>query len=202
MPTDSRERYVAAPLKLELLNVDSAVAWRAWLRKHHFTKQGVWLIFHKEGPLRQSLTYQDALDEALAYGWIDSIIKKLDSRTYARKFTPRRPFSIWSKLNIDRVRQLQRQGRMTVWGLNAFTKRRGAKSELERFNAKPARIPEDLARALKKNKRAWSNFQRFTPGYRKRYLIWISAAKRVETRRKRVAEAAILISQNVKNLLK
>jgi uncharacterized protein YdeI (YjbR/CyaY-like superfamily) len=84
---------------LQTLEVENAAEWRSWLRKNHLTKEGVWLVFRK-GAMRKSIGYGEALDEALAFGWIDSLIRKIDGDRYARKFTPRRPWSIWSSLNI------------------------------------------------------------------------------------------------------
>jgi uncharacterized protein YdeI (YjbR/CyaY-like superfamily) len=186
----------------ETLEVTRGSDWRTWLRKHHGRKEGVWLIFRKDESGRQSISYDEALDEALAYGWIDSIVKRIDQQKYARKFTPRRPWSIWSKSNIERVKRLQKEGRMTKSGLHAFAKRTAEISLLEKFNAEGVKIPSDLREALRRNKKAWSNFNHFAPSYRKRYLIWISAAKPPETRKKRIAESVLLISRNVKALLK
>lgn len=187
---------------LETLDVARAIDWRAWLRKHHLGKEGVWLVFYRKGSGRPSISYDEAVDEALVFGWIDSVIKKIDDQRFVRKFTPRRAGSVWSKYNIGRVESLTADGRMTRWGLDAFARRPDEVSLLERFNAEGVKVPGDLVSALRKNKRAWKNFWRFAPSHRKRYLIWISGAKRSETRRKRVAEAVVLISQNVKNLLK
>ena len=187
---------------LGALDVSDAAGWRSWLKRNHLAKQGVWLVYHRKGSERPSISYEDSLDEALAFGWIDSMIKKIDEERYARKFTPRKPGSVWSKYNLERVRKLTAEGRMTKWGLEAFEKRTGEISLLEQLNAKPTRVPKDLEAALKKNKLAWENFGRFGPSYRKRYLIWISDAKKPETRKRRIAEAVVLISRNVKDLLK
>ena len=159
-------------------------------------------MFHKKGSREPSISYDEAIDEALAYGWIDSIIRRIDENRYARKFTPRRPWSIWSKLNIDRVKRLTEEGRMTRRGLAAFEKRTSEISLLEKFNIEGVRIPQDFEDCLRENKKAWRNFERFTPSYRERYLIWISGAKTSETRARRIAEAVVLISRNVKALLK
>ena len=187
---------------METLDVATAAAWHSWLDKHHLAKTEIWLVFHRQGSSTPSISYGDALDEALAYGWIDSLIRKLDDEKYARKFTPRKPWSIWSSLNINHVNRLKKEGRMTKWGLEAFTKRTGKISQMEKINAEGAKVPSDLTEALKKNKTAWNNFQTFAPGHKKRYLIWISGAKRSETRKKRIDKAVALISRNVKNLLK
>ena len=187
---------------MELIEVASPLDWRSWLDKNHAEKQEVWLVFHKKKHAQSSISYDEALDEALAYGWIDSLVKKLDELRYARKFTPRRPGSIWSTPNIERARRLTREGRMTKRGIQALDNRTGEISQLERITADGARPPKDLIEALKRNKRAWANFQNFTPSYRKRYLVWISSAKRADTRKKRIDEAVALISRNVKALLK
>jgi len=187
---------------LGALDVSDAAGWRSWLKRNHLAKQGVWLVYHRKGSERPSISYEDSLDEALAFGWIDSMIKKIDEERYARKFTPRKPGSVWSKYNLERVRKLTAEGRMTKWGLEAFEKRTGEISLLEQLNAKPTRVPKDLEAALKKNKLAWENFGRFGTSHRKRYLIWISDAKKPETRKRRIAEAVVLISRNVKDLLK
>ena len=184
------------------LDVSRAAEWRSWLQRNHLAQEGVWLVFYKKDSGHPTISYEDAVDEALAFGWIDSVIKKIDEKRFARKFTPRRPGSIWSKYNAERVKTLTAEGRMTRWGLDAFEKRTNRTSLLERFNAKPVRVPRDLEDALKKNKLAWETFKRFGPSHRKKYLMWISDAKRPETRRRRIAEAVALISRNEKDLLK
>jgi uncharacterized protein YdeI (YjbR/CyaY-like superfamily) len=110
-------------MDLKILDVETATEWRSWLRNNHLNSEGIWLVFHRETDAKPSISYDDAIDEALAYGWIDSNIRKLDEQRYARKLTPRRPGSIWSRPNIERVKRLRREGRMTKWGLKAFEKR-------------------------------------------------------------------------------
>ena len=187
---------------LETVDVGSVAGWHSWLEKNHTAKRGVWLVFHRPDSGVSSIAYGEALDEALAYGWIDSVIMRIDESKYARKFTPRRPYSIWSSLNIARVARLSKEGKMTRWGLDAFAKRTDEVSVLERINAEGVKIPLDLKNALRKNRKAWTNFERMAPSHRKRYLIWITGAKRPETRQRRISEAVVLITQNVKNLLK
>jgi uncharacterized protein YdeI (YjbR/CyaY-like superfamily) len=172
------------------------------LKRNHSSAKGVWLVFHRKDSGLPTISYDDAVDEALAFGWIDSIIKRIDERSYARKFTKRQPRSIWSSSNISRVERLKKEGRMTEWGLQAFAKRTGEISLLEKFNQETIEVPKDLENALKRNKKALANFKRMAPSHRKRYLVWISGAKKAETRQKRIDEAVILISKNVKDLLK
>lgn len=189
-------------MTLETVEVIDADEWQSWLNRNHLKSQGVWLVFHRKETGIPSITYEDALDWALAYGWIDSLIRKIDDRKYARKFTPRKPWSIWSTPNINRVKRLKLEGRLTRWGLEAFGMRTSEKSLLEQFSDKEVEIPEDLEQALRADSKAWANFQKFSPGYRKRYLIWISGARKSETRQRRISEAVRLISTNVKALLK
>jgi len=184
------------------LEVKDAAGWRAWLRKNHLKEQGVWLVYRRKGTAAKSVSYEESVDEALAYGWIDSLIKKINDEKYARKFTPRKPLSIWSGTNIERVDKLRKEGRMTRWGLAAFAKRTQEVSPSERIDVDDLATPSDFEDALRANKTAWDNFERFTPGYRKRYLMWILTAKKPETRNRRIAEAVSLISRNVKELLK
>jgi len=113
---------------VETFDAGNATRWRAWLRQNHLKKEGVWLVYYRKGSGRTSVSYEDSVDEALAFGWIDSVIKKLDEQRYVRKFTPRRPGSVWSKYNLERVRELTAEGRMTKWGLGAFARRTGKKS--------------------------------------------------------------------------
>jgi uncharacterized protein YdeI (YjbR/CyaY-like superfamily) len=187
-------------LELETLEVEDGARWRSWLAANHQSSQGVWLVFRKKG--LKSLSYDEAIDGALAYGWIDSLVRKIDDTRYARKFTPRKPRSIWSSLNIARVKRLRTDGRMTKWGLEVFAKKTPEISPSERINAEGTTVSADLEDALRANSKAWSNYKKFAPSHRKRYFTWISAAKKPETRKRRIAEAVDLISQNVKDLLK
>lgn len=187
---------------MKTLQVSKSSDWHSWLERNHDKEDGVWLVFLKKGSGEPSISYEEALDEALAYGWIDSLIKKVDKKWFVRKFTPRRPWSIWSKLNIARVEKLIGDRRMTRWGLAAFERRTPQISLLEKINVEGIRIPPDFEDGLRRNKKAWQNFERYSPSYRKRYLIWISGAMTPQTRAKRIAEAVVLVSRNVKALLK
>ena len=187
---------------LEEFDPGGAEDWHEWLQKNHLDRQGVWLVFHRQNTGKKSISYQDALDEALAYGWIDSVIRKLDDTRYARKFTPRRPGSIWSNSNAARVQELHREGKMTRWGLDTYEKRTRKIPLLERFNKGQIAVPKEFEAALRKNKRAWKNYKAMAPSYRKRYLLWVSGAKRPETQQRRIAEAVRLVADNQLELLK
>ncbi|HEY6283870.1 MAG TPA: YdeI/OmpD-associated family protein [Nitrososphaerales archaeon] len=187
---------------MRTLRVSKPSDWRSWLEKNHDKEDGVWLVFLRKGSGEPSISYEEAVGEALAFGWIDSLIKKIDERQFARKFTPRRPWSIWSKLNILRVEKLIGEGRMTSRGLAAYQMRTPEISLLEKINIEGVTIPSDFGNALRRNKKAWKNFERFGPSYKKRYIIWISGAKTPKIRARRIAEAVVLVSRNVKSLLK
>ena len=108
---------------LGTLEVERPSDWRTWLRRNHLKEKGVWLVFRRKGSTARSIGYADALDGALAFGWIDSTIRRIDGERYARKFTPRRPGSVWSEPNVRRVEELKAGGRMTKWGLRLYENR-------------------------------------------------------------------------------
>lgn len=191
--------------ELGMLDVPKASEWRSWLKENHLTSQGIWLVYHRSGSQVPSISYEESVDEALAYGWIDSVIRRIDGEKYARKFTPRRAGSIWSRSNITRVERLRQEKRMTKWGLEACESRTGRVSLLEKLNAQGnegTMVPKDFEDALRANTQAWRSFRRMAPSHRKRYLMWIAGAKKPETRQRRIAEAVLLVRKNVKNLMK
>ncbi len=173
--------------------------WRTWLKRNHRHVDGVWLVFYKKGAGEQTLTYSDALDEALCYGWIDSLVKKIDEEKYVRKFTPRNEISIWSAINKNRVERLIKAGRMKKAGLAIVeTAKKNGCWDKPDWSPEPDWIPDELEAALKRNAKARANFDKLPPGYRKQYAIWIGIAKRPETRNKRVAEAIRLLQDGRK----
>jgi uncharacterized protein YdeI (YjbR/CyaY-like superfamily) len=188
---------------MKIFDPKSEEDWHSWLEKNHLSESEIWLVYHKKGSSMQTgISYDESLDWALCYGWIDSLIKRIDDERYARKFTPRKPTSIWSKSNIERMNRLIREPRMTERGVELFRKRSKEVSLAERFNAKQIPFPASFTVALKKNERAWQNFRAFSPSHRKQYQMWIASAKRDETRDRRIEEAIRLISKNVKSLTK
>ena len=154
----------------------------------------MWLIFHKKHTGKQSVAYGDALDEALCYGWIDSLVKRINDDRYALKFTPRRPDSNWSSANLKRYAALKLANRLAAPGLERSPKGRPVVD-----GPPPESLPSEDARrnaerALKKDGRAWTSFQTLAPSHRRRYISWIAMAKGEETREKRVREAIALLS--------
>jgi len=187
---------------LDTLYISGRREWLRWLEANHETKKAIWLLFYKKHTGKAGISYEDAIEEALAFGWIDGMVRRIDDHGYGLRFTPRRPGSIWSKLNIARVEKLFREGKMTRQGIEAFERRTDEVSLAEKFKVEEPPMPEDLLDAPKRNKKAFDNFSRFAPGYRKRYLMWLASARTSETRKRRVEEAVDLLARNVENLLK
>lgn len=181
------------------LYVTSRDDWRAWLRRNHDTKKEVWLIYHKKQTGKPSIPYDDSVEEALCFGWIDSIIKKIDDEKFARKFTPRKAKSKWSEANKKRAKRMMKEGKMEEAG---FAKIMEAKKGGEWFKTAPVRkelvIPLYVKEALAKNKKALDNFNNLAKSYKRQYIGWIASAKREETRRRRLAEAIRLLEKNEK----
>ena len=184
------------------LHVTSREEWRDWLSKNHSSETEVWLIFYKQHTGRPGIPYDHAVEEALCFGWIDSIVKRLDDEKYAQKFTPRRHGSNWSASNKQRLSKLIREGRMTAAGW-AVAGGPTAGAEAKRKTPKhDADIPSFVEGALRANAPAWKNFLKLTPSYRNNYVRWIMHAKKQETRERRLREAVSLLKQNKKLGLK
>lgn len=180
------------------LYVQDRAAWRAWLEEHHAAEREVWLVYYKKHTGRPRIPYDDAVEEALCFGWIDSTVRRLDDDSYLQKFTPRRDGSNWCESNVRRARKLITEGRMTKAGFDAI-----AEGALDvEFKPKPklkdVQVPRFVSDALKKTPRAWENFNALAPSYRRDYVGWITHAKREETRERRLREAARLLSENKK----
>jgi len=177
--------------------------WRKWLKQNHHKVDEVWLVFYKKGTGEQALDYWAALDEALCFGWIDSLIKKIDDTKHARKFTPRNQISKWSESNKKRVERLIKDGRMTEAGL-AVVKAAKANGCWDKPDRPPTvtEVPAELSAALRQNKKALAIFNKLAPSHQKQYIIWIAMAKRPETRDMRIREAIDLLEKGQKLGLK
>jgi uncharacterized protein YdeI (YjbR/CyaY-like superfamily) len=169
--------------------VDRA-AWRAWLERNHDAVRVIWLIFFKKHTGVPTISYDAAVEEALCFGWIDSLIKRLDEDRFVRKFTPRAPGSKWSQLNLERVEKLQAAGAMTPAGLAKVGR---ASSPGPRERGGRLTIPRYFREALARDEAAQTFFARLAPSYRRDFVRWVDAAKRDSTRRKRLAEAIDLL---------
>jgi len=188
---------------MKQLYVTDRDKWHEWLSENHAAKAGVWLVFYKKETSRPTIAYEAAVEEAICFGWIDSIIKKMDAERYARKFTPRSDKSKWSQLNKKRANKMIKQGRMTEVGLAKIkaAKKTGlwAKDPRPRISLD---IPMEFAKALARNKKAKENFDKLAPSYRKHYIGWIAVAKRPETKKRRIDESIALLEQGKKLGLK
>jgi uncharacterized protein YdeI (YjbR/CyaY-like superfamily) len=182
------------------LYVSNRDDWRAWLAKNHLAEKEVWLIYYKSHTGKPRIPYDDAVEEALCYGWIDSTIKRLDDEKYAQKFTPRNLKSNWSELNKRRAQKMIKEGRMTKAGLAKFelAEEKKNKQEEDKPIDKKVVIPADLMKALSTNKKALENFKNFAPSYKKLYIRWILNAKRLETRAKRIKQTVKWSAENKK----
>jgi len=183
----------------EKLYVADREEWRKWLAKNHDRKKGIWLIYYKKHTGKPRIPYEDAVEEAICFGWIDSTVKKIDEEKYAQKFTPRKSRSRWSELNKKRAEKMIKLGKMTEAGL---VKIREAKENGEWYKEAPKSqfpaVPLEFKKALAASKKAREYFNSLAPSYRKQYIGWIAAARREETRKNRVMEAVSLLEQNQK----
>ena len=149
--------------------------WRAWLAKHHKTAAEIWLVYYKKNSGKPRIPYNDAVDEALCYGWIDSLLKPIDERKYAQRFSPRKKTSKLSDMNRERVRRLIAAGRMTKAGLASIAHAFDRKREMR--GRKALNIPVEILRELKRDPITWRTFQRFPDSYKRIRIGWIVAAR-------------------------
>jgi len=179
---------------MKVMFFKSAPDFRAWLQANHATVAELWVGFYKKDSGRGGITYAEALDEALCFGWIDGIRKRVDDVSFTNRFTPRRLKSIWSLINTRRVEQLRALGRMAGAGLKAFAVRDPKRTGLYSFEKN---TPLDAAaeKRFKSNKRAWAFFQAQPPGYQRLMIHRVMSGKRPETRLRRLEEL-IAVSAN------
>ena len=200
-----RERSAMGAPPAPSIRVRDLAAWRRWLRAHHDDERVIWLVFAKKAPTVPCVSYDDALDEALCWGWIDSIVRGMDETTYARKFTRRTDPDRWSAANIARLRRLLASGRMQPSGraaVSAAALRRAASAlPAERRSKDAPPIPAELFRALDESPVAKAFFAALAPSYRRNYVRWVSSAKQPATRERRATEAAQRLAQGEKTLL-
>lgn len=172
------------------------LAWRHWLEENHESAREIWLVYDKVHTGRSCISYEESVEEALCFGWIDSLIQKIDEEHFARKFTPRRPGSAWSNTNKRRVVKIITEGRMTSFGL--------AKIDYSLDDPIPAKvtqslvIPEWITQGLRQNPTAWENFSRLPPSHKKRYIAWLTSAKKEETRQRNLEKAIRMLEQNMR----
>jgi len=170
-----------------LVEAKDRAVWRKWLRKNHNKLDEAWLVYYKVNSGHASVTYEESVEEALCFGWVDSIIQRIDEVKHARKFNPRRMDSVWSESNKRRVKRMLAAGRMTSVGLAKVT------FDVEEVDLAapmpkrpPLKIPAQIEQALKEYPEVWTAFKKISPSYRRSYVLWLSAAKKPETFERRL----------------
>jgi len=185
---------------MKQVHVSTRGQWRKWLAENRDKeKNGIWLVFYRKEAGRPTLGYEDSVEEALCFGWIDSIIKRIDGNKYCRKFTPRKDDSRWSNTNKKRVEKIIKEGRMTEFGLAKIE----AAKKLGSWDMAPRPVinmdvPQDLLEALARNKKAKDFFELLVPTYQRHFIGWIASAKKPGTRAKRVKESMALLGRGEK----
>ncbi|MGA2751502.1 MAG: YdeI/OmpD-associated family protein [Verrucomicrobiota bacterium] len=184
--------------------VSSRAEWRSWLAENHDKENGgIWLVFFKRQTGRPSVEYEESVEEALCFGWIDSIIKRIDGEKYCRKFTPRKSDSRWSNANKRRAEKVIKEGRMTQFGLAKIE----AAKKSGNWDKDPRPVvnmdmPSELSEALARNRKAREFFEKLAPTYQKHFIGWIVSARREDTKAKRLEESMILLARGEKLGLK
>ena len=178
---------------MKTLRLQKVHQWRDWLDQHHAAESEIWLVFYKRHTRVASINYKDALDEALCFGWVDSLVKRLDERRYAIKFTPRRADSRWSDANRKRYAELKASGQLRPAGIKRPPTDRGYGPRAPRLPL-PAKLPAYIQAALKGHATARRYFESLPASQRRRYLAWIESAKREETKLRRLHEALRLLA--------
>lgn len=188
--TEDRDEHILKPTFFPTPN-----EFRNWLAQNHAKSEELVVGFYKKGAGRQSMTWPESVAEALCFGWIDGIRRSYDDDSYTIRFTPRRPTSTWSAINIKLVERLIAEKRMRAAGLKAFHARKAEKSAVYSYENRPQRFDPAMERIFKTNKQAWKYFEAQPPWYRRTCVYWVTSAKKEETRAKRLAT---LISDSVK----
>ncbi len=183
------------------LYVTDREEWRVWLQANYAQVSEIWLIYYKKHTGQPSIPYDVAVEEALCFGWINSIAKRIDDDRYMQKFTPRKDISNWSEPNKARLRRLIAERRMTEAGLLKISEE--VLAELERPQTARAKkeevdVPGYFKKALAADGNAWENFKKLSPSYRRKYVEWVASAKREETRMRRLQEIKERLSKNKK----
>lgn len=176
-----------APDRADVKVFASPAEFRGWLETHHATDREAWIGYYRKGVPKQSMTYLEAVEEALCFGWIDGTGYRIDDEVTANRFTPRTKRSTWSAVNVRKVGELSAAGRMHPAGMAAFESRTEDNTGIYSYENRPADLPEEYLRRLKADDAAWRYWQAQTPGYRRGATWWVISAKREATRERRLA---------------
>lgn len=193
---------------MELTNtlyVSTLAEWRAWLAENHTSVNEVWLIYYKAASNRPTLAYEESIEEALCFGWVDSLIQRIDAERYARLFTPRLEKSRWSETNKKRVRKLVHEGRMTPAGIARVTFPLDESQDIAPVEPRLRdfeSLPPEIQQPLLDNPAAWEFFNSLPPSHRRTYLGWVMSAKKDETRQRRLVELIGVLARREKLGLK
>jgi len=174
---------------MRTLCVEGRSQWRAWLEANSGRAAEVWLMYYKKNSGRPSVAYEDSVEEAICFGWIDGKIKNIDQTRFARLFTPRKPKSKWSRANLERAAKMIRQGKMTAAGMKVFDPR-------NQTPALPTKLPASLEERFRNHETAWGNFTRFPPSYQRMTIGWVASAKQEATQLRRLQQ---LIAESSRN---
>jgi uncharacterized protein YdeI (YjbR/CyaY-like superfamily) len=166
----------------------SARAFRSWLARHHDSETELWVGFHKKHTGKKGLQYLEAVEEALCYGWIDGLMHPIDAESFRQRFTPRKRTSSWSAVNLKRVEALVAAGRMMPPGMAAWQQRDTRKDAQYLFERGAAAFSPEQERAFRRQKAAWTFWEKQPPGYRRLATHWVTSAKREETRARRLTQ--------------
>ena len=177
--------------------------WRKWLAKNHRKVKWIWLIYYKKHTGKPRVSYDDAVEEAICFGWIDSSIQRIDDERYRQKFTPRNRDSKWSAHNVRRAYKMISEGKMTKAGLVLFEewKATGKSPELRKKIRQEPNPPHQMLQALKKSPKALENFNRLAPSHKRNYILWITDAKKEETKKRRIDKAVLMLEKNIKSFM-
>ena len=165
----------------------SQAEFRKWLEKNHKKATELLVGFWKKGSGKRSMSWSESVDQALCFGWIDGVRRRVDDNTYTIRFTPRRPKSVWSKINIDKVEKLKELGLMRPSGLAAYNRKEDHRSVIYSYENRPREFDPEFEKKFRKKKKAWQFFEAQPPGYRRLMIYWVTSAKQEETRLSRFA---------------
>ncbi len=172
---------------MDVLFFEDQILFRAWLKDNHASQKELWVGYYKKATKKASMTWSESVDQAICYGWIDGLRKSIDEESYKIRFTPRRPTSFWSTVNIKKIEELTAKDLMQPAGIRAWEKRKEKKSKIYAYEQLTASLLPAYEAEVKKNEKAWAFFSNLPPGYKKQTIWWVMSAKRSATQLRRLA---------------